>query len=170
MSRKLLSLKALAAAFTLVLGTVELQAGHCRSQSSSRNCCQASNYSHSIFSIFDRCDTGTQRQVYYSSRRQRRQPTWYVSTNAHCNPQPACCVVQTACQNVQAGYAVPEIQTSSPAPSPPLDYAPPPAPGRLSAPSADSAPAPALTPALDSTPAPIPAPDSAPTPSPAPGR
>jgi len=156
MSRKLLSLGALAAAFTLVLGTTEVQARHCHNQCSSRSCCQSGNYNRSIFSIFNRCNNGYQQQVNYRCQQpvnnacqvrvqQSCQPAQYIRSNARCNQQSACGVVQTACQNVQAGYAIPEIQTNSPAPAPapPLDNAPPPAPGPSSAPD----PAPAPTPA-----------------------
>lgn len=163
MSRKLLSLGALAAAFTLVLGATEVQARHCRSQSSSPSCCQSGNHSRSIFSIFTRCNYSTQRQVYYTSRQpvnngcrpkvqQRCRSTRYIRQKARCNPQPACRVVQTACQNVQTSRATSTIQTNSPAPNPPLDNASPPAPGRSSEPA--TFPAPAPSPAQDSAPAP----------------
>ena len=174
MSRKLLSLGTLAAVFTLVLGTVEVQAEHCRNQYRSRSCCQSGNNSRSIFSMFHHCNTGARQQVYYTSQqplsygcqppvRQNCQPV-YTRSTVCCNPQPACRVVQTACQDGATTYAESKIQ--SPPPSPPLDNAPPPAPAPGRASSPDFAPTPTPSDAPDNAPAP----DSATAPTPAPGR
>ena len=81
MSRKLLSLAMLATAFTLVLGTTDAEARHCRSHRSHHGCRQISNYSN----------CGNQQTANVGS-----QQASYVATNAGSNPQPTSRGVQPA--------------------------------------------------------------------------
>ena len=108
MSRKLLSLAMLAAAFTLVVGTTDAQARHCRSHHSHRGGCQTSNYG----------TCGNQQTANVGC-----QQASHVTTNACCNPRPTCCGAQPA-------YGTSVIPASFSAPQPPVELgAPAPAPG-----------------------------------------
>lgn len=114
MSRKLLSLGVLAAAFTLVLGTTDAQARSCHSHRHNR-CCQNSNYGHN--------NCGNQQVANYGC--QQTQQASYVTTNTCCAPRATCCGAQPAC----AASVIP-ASFSAPAPQPPVELgAPAPAPG-----------------------------------------
>lgn len=115
MSRKILSLAVLAAAFTLALGTADAQARSCHSHRHHRHhgCCQTSNYGSS--------HCGYQQAANYGC--QQVQPVSYVTTNTCCTPRATCCGVQPAC-------ATSVIPASFPAQQPPVEQAAPaPAPG-----------------------------------------
>ena len=107
MSRKLLSLGVLAAAFTLVLGTTDAQARHCRNHHRNR-CCQTSNYGNGNCNQ-QAANIGCQQAS-------------YATTNACANQQATGCGVQSAC-----GTSV--IPASFSSPQQPVDDAPAPAPG-----------------------------------------
>ncbi len=110
MSRKLLSLGVLAAAFTLVLGTTDAQARSCRSHRHHRHngCCQTSNYGPG--------NCGHQQVVNYGC--QQTQPVSHVTTNTSCNPSATCCSAQSAC-------AISVHPASFSAPQPPVEQAAP---------------------------------------------
>ncbi len=115
MSRKILSLAVLAAAFTLVLGTADAQARSCHSHRHHRHndCCQNSNYGS------DNC--GNQQVANYGC--QQTQQASFVTTNTCCTPRATCCGAQPAC-------AASIIPASFSAPQPPVEQAAPaPAPG-----------------------------------------
>lgn len=117
MSRKILSLAVLAAAFTLVLGTTDAQARHCRSHHSHRGCCQNNNYGCGN-QQFANC--GIQQQTNCGV-----QQTSYATASTCCQPRATCCAAQTAC----ATHVIP-ASFSAPAPQPPVEQAAPaPAPG-----------------------------------------
>lgn len=118
MSRKLLSLGLLAAAFTLVLSTTDAQAGHCRSERSYRNCHQHNHCGYQQASI-----CGQQQVANYAC--QPTQQASYVTTNTCCAPRATCCNTQPACTT-----SVIPASFSAPAPQPPVEQAAPaPAPG-----------------------------------------
>ena len=112
MSRKLLSLAVLAAAFTLALGTADAQARSCHSHRHHRHhgCCQTSNY--------DNC--GNQQVANYGC--QQTQQANYVTTNTCCAPRATCCGAQAACATsvTPASYSAPQppVEQAAPAPAP----------------------------------------------------
>jgi hypothetical protein len=87
MSRKLLSLAALAAVFTLVVGVTDAEARRC---GRNRGCCQNSNYGYG--------NTGYGQWGYGNGGYQQStaccQPASFVATTACCNPRPVCCGAQ----------------------------------------------------------------------------
>lgn len=113
MTRKLLSLAVLAAAFTLILGTTDAQAGHCRSRHSHHGCSQNNNCG------YQQTNYGCQQTANFGC-----QQVSHVTTNACCNPRPTCCGAQSAC----ATSVIP-ASSSAPAQQPPVELgAPAPAP------------------------------------------
>lgn len=117
MSRKILSLAVLAAAFTLALGTADAQARSCHRHN---RCCQNSNYGSGNCG-FSNC--GNQQVASYGC--QQTQQASYVTTNTCCTPRATCCGAQPAC----AASVIP-TSFSAPAPQPPVEQAAPaPAPG-----------------------------------------
>jgi hypothetical protein len=114
MSRKLLSLGLLAAAFTLVLGTTDAQAGNGRSHRNHR-CCNQSNY----WGYQQATNCGHQHVAYYAC-----QPSSYVTTNTCGVPRVTCCNSQPACATsvVPANFAtpapLPSVDQTAPAPTP----------------------------------------------------
>lgn len=118
MSRNLLSLGVLAAAFAVVIGTTDAQARSCRSHRQ-QNCCQNGNY--------DYRNSGYQQTGNYGY-----QQATYATANTCCNPRPTCYSAQPACANV----ASPANFSPSPSPSPSPSFneqtAPAPAPGTCS--------------------------------------
>ncbi|TXT21707.1 MAG: hypothetical protein FD138_4006 [Planctomycetota bacterium] len=119
MSRKLLSLGLLAAAFTLVLSTTDAQAGHCRSHRSHRGCNQSSHCGYQQATI-----CGHQQVANYAC-----QPTSVVTTNMCCAPRATCCNTRPACSTsvIPASFSAPAPAS---APQPPVEQAAPaPAPG-----------------------------------------
>lgn len=120
MSRKLLSLGVLAAAFTLVLGTADAQARSCHSHHRHNRCCQNTNYGSGNCGI-NNC--GNQQVANYGC--QPTQQASYVTTNTCCAPRATCCNTRPAC----ATSVIP-ASFSAPAPQPPVELgAPAPAPG-----------------------------------------
>lgn len=114
MSRKILSLAVLAAAFTLVLGTTDAQARHCHSHRHNR-CCQNTNYGSG--------SCGNQQIANYGC--QPTQQASIVTTNTCCAPRATCCNTRPACST-----SVIPASFSAPAPNPPVEQAAPaPAPG-----------------------------------------
>ena len=110
MTRKRLSLAVLAAAFTLILGTTDAQAGHCRSRHSHHGCYQNNNCNH--------------QQANYACQQTANvgcQQASFVTTNTCCTPRATCCGAQPAC-------ATSVIPASFSAPQPPMEQAAP-APG-----------------------------------------
>ena len=111
MSRKLLSLGVLAAAFTLVLGTTDAKARHCRSHRSHHGCHQNNNCG------IQQASYGCQQTANVGC-----QQASYVTTNACRNPQATCCGAQSACatQVIPASFSAPQppIEQAAPAPAP----------------------------------------------------
>lgn len=111
MSRKLLSLAMLAAAFTLVLGTTDAQARHCRSHHSHRGCHQH-NYCGQ-----QQASCGNQQTAIVGCQQTRQ-----VTTNACCRPRATCCGAPSACATsiVPASYSAPQppVELGAPAPTP----------------------------------------------------
>ena len=107
MSRKLLSLAVLAAAFTLSLGTTDAQARHCRSHRSHHGCRQIRNYSNCC----------SQQAANVSN-----QQASYVATKAASNPQPTSSGVQPAYDTsvVPASLSTrqPSVVLGAPGPAP----------------------------------------------------
>ena len=113
MSRKILSLGLLAAAFTLVLGTTDAQACH---RHRHNRCCQNTNYGAG--------NCGNQQVANYGC-----QPTSVVTTNTCCAPRATCCNTRPACSTsvIPASFSAPAPAS---APQPPVEQAAPaPAPG-----------------------------------------
>lgn len=117
MSRKLLSLGVLAAAFTFVLGTTDAQARHCHSHHRHNRCCQNNNYGSG--------NCGNQQVTNYGC--QQTQQASYVTTNTCCAPRATCCGSQAACATLvtPASFSAPQLPVEQAAPAP----APAPAPG-----------------------------------------
>ena len=114
MSRKILSLAVLAAAFTLVLGTTDAQARHCRSHHSHRGCCQNNNYG-----------CGNQQTANCGIQQQTNcgvQQTSYATASTCCQPRATCCAAQTACAThvITASFSAPQppVEQAAPAPAP----------------------------------------------------
>ena len=111
MSRKLLSLAMLAAAFTLVLGTSDAQARHCRSHRSHNSCHQNNNCG------MQQASYGCQQTASVGC-----QPANYVTTNTCCRPRATCCGAQSACatQVMPASFSAPQppVEQAAPAPAP----------------------------------------------------
>ncbi len=107
MSRKILSLAVLAAAFTLVLGTTDAQARHCRSHHSHRGCCQNDNYG-----------CGNQQTANCGIQQQ----TSYATASTCCQPRATCCAAQNACATnaIPASFSAPQppVEQAAPAPAP----------------------------------------------------
>jgi hypothetical protein len=128
MLRKVLSLTALVASVTLILGTSNAQARHCGSRHNRHGCCQ-SNYN-----AFGNCgysghhqgnwgsgNCGYSHGGYQQIADYSYQQTSYASPNACCRPRATCCSVQPAC----VGAVAP---ASYSAPQPPMQQTPAPAP------------------------------------------
>jgi hypothetical protein len=109
MSRKILSLAVLAAAFTLALSTTDAQARSCHSHRHHRHhgCCQTSN-------------CGNQQVANYGC--QQTQQASYVTTNTCCTPRATCCGAQPACATsvIPASFSAPQppVEQAAPAPAP----------------------------------------------------
>jgi hypothetical protein len=99
MFRKLLSLAALAAAFTLILGTTDAQARHCRSQCRNYGCNQSCNYRQNNCRIRQTVNTTCQQA-------------------SRCAPRSTCCAPQATCCVAQTGQAIFSAPASNAAPQP----------------------------------------------------
>ena len=119
MSRRIVFLAVLTAAFTLALGTADAQARHCRSYYRYDGCGQHSNcgYRNCRYQHDGYGNCGYQRIVHY-----RCQPTRSSTTTRCCDPQPTCIAVQPACAtSVLPGNdsaLQPSVQQAAPAPAP----------------------------------------------------
>ena len=116
MSRKLMSLGVLAAAFTLMLGASDAQAKSWRSKYRDDGCCQSNNHSSHHHHHSSRNNNCCYQQVSNNCYQQ----TSYV-TNACWNQQPTCGVQQYH-------GAVSASPMTNAAPPPPVATAPAPAP------------------------------------------
>ena len=111
MSRNLLSLGALAAAFCLTLGTADAQARHCRSQHRSQRCCQTNTFGYQQNNCGNQQarDNGCQQTARYAA------------------PAATGCNVQsTGCNAQQVSFTAAPVSDS--VPQPPIEQAPAPAP------------------------------------------
>lgn len=135
MFRTRLSLASCAAALALAFGTTDAQAGHCDNHHSYKhhkhqNCCQSGYYSHNGGYSHNGYYTYNNGYYSYNNRNCQQavsyncQPVRYVTTQTCYTPQTTCCV-QSAAGVVPTSQA-PAI---APAPQPPVDQAPAPAPG-----------------------------------------
>ncbi|MBC7817846.1 MAG: hypothetical protein IAG10_13220 [Planctomycetaceae bacterium] len=112
MTRKLLSLAVLAAAFTLIFGNTDAQARSCcRSHHSNHGCQQNTHCGHQQASY------GCQQTANVGC-----QQVSHVTTNACCSPRATCCGAQSACATSisPATFSAPEppVEQAAPAPAP----------------------------------------------------
>jgi hypothetical protein len=124
MSRKLLSLAALVAAFTVIAFATEAQAGRCHSHHRNHRCCQNGNYGHGGgygggYSYGGGCGNGGCNQRGYGNCGYQQagnygcQQTTQVAMSGYANVQATCCNAQPAC-----AVSVTPVNYSAPVPIP----------------------------------------------------